>query len=180
MSVRETICPTCGGRVQGDITVCPDCQEDLSALARLEYEHAIRYNEALSLAQEGDLSGARKKLYQSLAAKDTFVPAYVLLAKIDALDGRWSEAREGVARALDLRPDDRDLRELASDIEDEAAKSAKGRRQGAALRRKRAERFVASYQRDVAGAFLVGMGLMSVVAMLIGWLRGAGKGESDW
>ena len=180
MSVPAIVCPTCGGRVQGDITVCPDCQEDLSALVRLEYEHAIRYNEALALAQEGDRSGARKKLYQSLAARESFALAHALLAKIDALDGRWSEARDSVARALDLRPDDRELMALAKDIEAEAARSAQSRQEDAALRKKRAERLIASLQRDAARAFLAGIGLASVVAMLIGWLRGAGKGDDEW
>ena len=180
MSVRSIVCPNCGGRLVGDTTVCPDCQEDLSALARLEYEHAIRYNEALALAQAGDHSGARTRLYQSLAARESFVPALELLARIDARDGRWCEAQESISRALDLQPENGELLELAKDIGAAASEEAADRLRESRLRKERAKHLFASYQRELAGSFLLGMGLVTLLAMLIGWLRGASKGDEEW
>ncbi|MHB0855988.1 MAG: tetratricopeptide repeat protein [Anaerolineae bacterium] len=121
-------CPNCGGALPQDTTICPDCQEDLSALARLEYEHAIRYNEALALAREGQFDEARNKLLVSIESDATFVPAHVLLAKVYARQGEWAEARLCIVRACDLAPEDNDLPRLALEIERAAQQAEKASR----------------------------------------------------
>ncbi|MHB1293972.1 MAG: tetratricopeptide repeat protein [Anaerolineae bacterium] len=127
-------CPNCGGTLPQDTTICPDCQEDLSALARLEYEHAIRYNEALALARDGQFEEARNKLLVAIELDPSFVPAYVLLAKVYARQAAWADARQCIVRACDLAPEDNEFPRLALEIERAAQETEK------AARAERAER----------------------------------------
>lgn len=106
MNLRSMICPYCGGLVPGDTTVCPDCQEDLAGLARLELAPAIYYNEALAAARQGRLSDALARLQAAIALDGGFVPAHRLLAKVYARHGMWAEAEAAAARAVALAPDD--------------------------------------------------------------------------
>ena len=106
MNLRAMICPYCGGLVPGETTVCPDCQEDLAGLARLELAPAIYYNQALAAARQGRLSEALARLQAAIALDGGFVPAHRLLAKVYARHGMWAEAEAAAARAVALAPDD--------------------------------------------------------------------------
>ena len=125
MSDARMICPNCGASVPEGTTVCPDCHEDLAALARLEYEAEIHYNEGLALAQSGELDAACKKLITATELESTFAPAHVLLAKVYAQQGLWAEAEASAARALELLPEDRAVRKLATDIARSSLESTK-------------------------------------------------------
>lgn len=174
MNHKMIDCPYCGGSVPEDTTICPDCQEDLSALARLEYGHAIYYNQALALAREGNLHEARDRLLLSLEARESFAPAHTLLAKVYARREEWPEAKASVARAMELSPDNEGVRELAREID----RAALGAEEGAAREaRARTERVLAAHQREVVRAFGVGVGLMAFVGFILSRLLGGGRGS---
>lgn len=118
---RPTVCPYCGGAVPLDTTVCPDCQEDLAGLIKLERWHHILYNQALASAKSGDLVEAAWKAIASLEANGAFWPAYALLAKVCARQGRWEQATRAIESARALAPGDASLESLAEAV-------ARGRR----------------------------------------------------
>ena len=168
------ICPNCGGTVPEGMTVCPDCHEDLAALARLEYEAEIHYNEGLALAQDGKLDAACKKLITAVELEDAFAPAHVLLAKVYAQQGLWAEAEASVARALELLPEDRAVRKLATDIARSSLSDTKKVREQEQValqtRRSKAEGYFAAYRRDMTSAFGLGIGLTTFLGLIISWI----------
>lgn len=172
-------CPYCGGKVPSSTTICPDCSEDLAGLARLEYDAAINYNQALALAREGKLSEAGTRLEVVLELHNSFVPAQVLLAKVYARQGRWAEARASIERAVELAPEDGQVSDLASEINRNALAEEEGRQQSeqtaAQSRRVSAERYLASYQRDVIGAFVLGTGVAAFLSAIIAVVGGRRK-----
>lgn len=178
MNDETVVCPYCGGNVPRDTTICPDCQEDLSGLIRLESGHVIYYNEALSLAREGKLEDARAKLLVALELEEDFVPAHVLLAKVYARQGHWPQARASVVRAFRLSPEDRGVRELATELERSAQEDLAREPAKSHARRKAAEHVLAAQQRDVAGAFVLGAGLTAFLALVVSWIGGRKRGES--
>lgn len=101
MNDRAMTCPYCGETVPLDAPVCPECREDLSALARLCYAHSICYNQALALAREDKLDQARDRLLMAVAQRPDFAAAHALLAKVYARRGDWPEARARAARVLE-------------------------------------------------------------------------------
>ena len=167
-------CPYCEGVVEPGMTVCPDCHEDLSALVHLEQEHVIYYNQALALARDGHLGEARDKLLIAVAMSDSFVLAHRLLAKIYARQKDWPGARLHALRAAELAPQDRPTRELLDQIASLGEETRTVQKQSAAVRRRSAEGILASYQRDVLGAFAVGAGLAAFGAFLLS-LLGSGR-----
>ena len=171
-------CPYCGGTVSGSSAICPDCHEDLSALVRLEHGHLVHYNQALALAKEGAFEEARAKLLLVLALNESYVPAHALLAKVLAALERWPEARVGVARALDLAPEDAKIARLQQDIEKAAERDEEYRESATQVRRSQAEGVLSSYQRDIARAFVVGIGVASILGMIVSRL-GGGADEED-
>lgn len=179
MNVPLMTCPYCGGSVPQDTTVCPDCHEDLSALAKIEHAHKIHYNRALSLARQGELDKARDQALMALGFQEDFPPAYVLLTKIYARQGAWVEAEESVAEALALAPEDEEIAELAEHIRRKTTQQTTLEKERAVQRRQNAEHLLEAYQRDVAGAFVAGLGLATVVMTLLSWLFGDGKGEAE-
>ncbi|MFO7916695.1 MAG: hypothetical protein R6V13_01270 [Anaerolineae bacterium] len=179
MNAPLMTCPYCGGSVPQDTTVCPDCHEDLSALARIEHAHEIHYNKALSLARQGELDKARDQVLMALGFREDFSPAYVLLAKIYARQGAWTEAKESVAEALALAPADEGVQELAERIRRQAARQTAVEKERAVQRRQNAQRLLEAYQRDVAGAFVAGLGLAAVAMTLVSWLFGEGEEEVE-
>jgi len=179
MEEQAMRCPYCGGRVPAETTICPDCQEDLSGLARLEYAHLVYYNQAVALAREGDLKGAERKLAVALEIKEDFAPAHAVAAKLAAQGGRWSEARASAARALELAPDDAELEALAQSINQAAVEEAASQEAQVQERRQRANRLLRSYQRDVVAAFAFGLGIAGAIATLISGLRHRDEGERD-
>jgi monomeric isocitrate dehydrogenase len=114
-----------------------------------------------------------------LAAREDFVPAHLLLAKVHAQLGRWAAAAESAARALALAPSDERAQALAQAIETAAQESRATRlaeeRQTAQTRRRSAEGYLAAYQRDTAAAFGLGALLAGVVVMLLTWLGGRNR-----
>lgn len=179
MNVPLMTCPYCGGSVPQDTTVCPDCHEDLSALARIEHAHEIHYNRALSLARQGELNKARDQALMALGFREDFSPAYVLLAKVYARQKAWAEAEESVAEALALVPEDEEIMALAERIRRQATQQTALEEEQAEQRRQRAEHLLEVYQRDVAGAFAAGLGLAAVAMTLLSWLFGNGQGKAE-
>ncbi|MHB9033383.1 MAG: tetratricopeptide repeat protein, partial [Anaerolineae bacterium] len=116
MNQRTITCPYCASQVSGESTICPGCQEDLAALAHLEYADAIHYNQALLFAKEGRLREAKAELEESLLANNTFGPSLALLAKVHAREGDWEKARVAVKKALSAMPADEATVKLADDI----------------------------------------------------------------
>ena len=169
-------CPYCGGQVGPETTTCPGCHEDLAGLARLEYAPAIYFNEGLALAREGKLQDARVKLQMSIASNATFAPAHRLLAGVSAQEGRWEDARADVSRALALEPDNARTEELARAIESLANDAARAAQAGAISRPTKGADGVGEYHRDVTGAFVAGLGLVSLFGLILRWLRGHGDG----
>lgn len=175
MGECKLTCSYCGATLR-DTTICPDCQEDLSALAKLQYGHYIYYNQAVALARQREFDQARTKLLLALEMNKSFVPGYALLAKVSAVQGRWAEAKANAARALELAPDDANLRRLASDIEEAEQEALRERQEqeriAAQARRANAERYLAKHQRELAYAFGIGAGLAGMVAFVLSRLHG--------
>lgn len=177
---EETVtCPYCGGHVPRDTTICPDCQEDLAGLLRLEYAHAVYYNEALAAAREGDLTKAGQKLALALEMKEDFAPAHLLLAKLAAQEKRWAEAKKAVARAFELVPDDGATMELAQEIEQAIREEQAAQQTQIVTRQRRTAHVLKAYQRDVAAAFVLGLGVAGAIAMISFWLGGHQEEEED-
>lgn len=163
-------CPQCGQEIPSEAVICPHCSSDLSALARLQWEHAIHHNAALALAQQGELELARARLLLALERNEGFVPSHTLLAKVNARLGRWEEARQSARRAAEIAPDDEAVQALWPAIqraEQEAV--ARERRRQEQLRRARAavlERYIAQHQTELALAFGAGAGLVATVGVI--------------
>jgi tetratricopeptide (TPR) repeat protein len=192
MDSQETQCPYCGGHVPVDATVCPACYEDLSGLARLEFQPAIHYNQALALAREGHLEDARDKLIVSTTLDESFLPAHVLLAKVYARMENWPRANEAVVRALQLAPEDSGVeydavRSLATRIDQLASEDQARRLREKARAADASNQNVASRDagvtsalpvtRDLARAFALGMAVMAVPGTLWRWIGGGGREE---
>lgn len=184
MDDKLLTCPFCGTDVPGGTAECPDCHENLTAWTRLRYSHAIDYNEALALAREGRLDDARARLALSLQAKEDFAPAHVLLAKISAQQGRWAEAQQSAQRASELLPDDVRTSELTQAIEQSAMEAHQREEERLAASGARSQdehatgpavfgpHWLGRYQRDIVQAFAVGVGLTTVMALLVSRLSG--------
>ncbi len=116
MDTQTITCPYCGGSIAKDTAICPDCHENLSALVRLQHEHIIHYNQALSLARDGRLDAARDQAIAAVVHDPSFLNGHLLLAKICAASGDWPEAQARVARALELAPKNEQAKKLAVEI----------------------------------------------------------------
>ncbi len=184
-SSPEVQCPYCGGHVPADVTVCPACYEDLSGLARLEFQPAIHYNQALALAREGHLEDARDKLIVSTTLDESFLPAHVLLAKIYARMENWPRANEAVVRALQLAPEDQDVRALATRIdqlatEDQARRLREEAKAAEASQRDASGRGVGvspalPATRDLARAFALGVAATAALSTIWRWIGGGSR-----
>ncbi len=102
--VIQIKCPYCSSLLPAGETICPACQEDLSALVKLAYEHVILYNEGLVFARQGRLTAARDSLLQAMALMPSFAPAHIVLAKVYVHLGDWPSALEMAERAYALAP----------------------------------------------------------------------------
>jgi len=150
------ICPYCSGTVPETTAICPDCHEDLAALMRLEYAHAIYYNEALALAREGYLDDARARLTIALERKETFAPAHALLAKIYAHQRQWPRAETSIARARELDPENEAFKRVAEAVGERVAVT-----DDITARTRVAPR------REVSQAFKAGVGLATAAALVL-------------
>lgn len=162
-------CPRCGSTVPADETICPVCQEDLSALVRLQWEHLRLYNEALALAREGHLEEAQAHLLAALSLNETFAPAYALLAKVQARLGLWESAKANAQRAAEIAPDDADLAALPALIE-EAEQEAIAEQARRAQESQQAlisalSRDATRHRAELAVAFGAGLGLAALVSL---------------
>jgi len=102
--VIQVKCPYCSCLLPSGETICPACQEDLSALVKLAYQYVILYNEGLVLARQGRLTAARDSLLQSMALAPEFAPSHIVLAKVYVHLGDWPSALEMAERAYALEP----------------------------------------------------------------------------
>jgi len=105
-------CPYCAGMVGPESTVCPDCQEDLAALFRLEFGHVIFYNQALALARNGQWLEARNRLLVAVEMAPEYAPAHRLLTKVHVQAGDWEEAHRALVRGLEAVPGDAAMLEM--------------------------------------------------------------------
>ena len=149
------LCPYCGGTVPETTAICPDCHEDLSALLRLEYSHAIYYNEALALARDGYLDDARARLIMALERTESFAPAHALLAKVYAHQRQWARAEASAARALELDPENPSIQRLVDAIGERVTPTRGTARSRVAPRR------------EVSQAFKAGVGLATAAAVVL-------------
>ncbi len=180
MTTPERSCPYCSTIVPEDTTVCPGCHEDVAGLLHLTYAHVIYYNEALALAQQGEVERARESLLLSLRLNRNYAPAHALMARLAAQGGQWREAREHVGRAKALEPRDKSLDALQEAIERQEAE-ARAAQENEAARQAReqravAERFLAERQRQVLQAALLGAVVGGVLGELTRWLVGRRAG----
>ncbi len=187
MDDRSLSCPFCGTDIHGGAAECPNCHENLAAWTRLRYNYAIDYNEALAMAREGRLDEARTRLALALQAKEDFGPAHVLMAKIHAQQERWADAQQSIQRACELLPDDPRALELADVISQSAMEAYRLETEGApglgfTARSERAtgsahlrQQWLGRYQQDIVRAFAVGVGLTTMMALLISRLSGRGE-----
>jgi tetratricopeptide (TPR) repeat protein len=180
-------CPFCGAEISEGTIECPSCHENLAGWMRVRYAHAIDYNEALALAREGRLDEAKARLAYALRAKESFAPAHILLAKISAQEGRWADARRSAERARELLPENERTEELVAAIAAaaEGASPAVDRPESEALppsgqgeEHKHLSstllgaHWLGRYQQDIVRAFAVGVGLTTMMALLISRLSG--------
>lgn len=183
MTASERACPYCNTLVPEETTICPGCHEDVAGLLHLTYAHVIYYNEALALAQQGDLAQARASLLLSLRLKQDYAPAHALMARLAAASGDWAEAREHANHALALAPDDATLPGLVATIDEEEQRANAARDQKAAERvraqRAAAERFLADRQRQVLQAALFGAVVGGALSELVRWLLGRRPAGGD-
>jgi len=105
-------CPYCAGTVGPDSTVCPDCQEEMAALFRLEFGHVVLYNQALALARNGAWLEARNKLLAAIEAAPEFAAAHRLLTKVYVQAGDWDAAHRALVRGLEAAPGDSQMLEM--------------------------------------------------------------------
>jgi|GEM_PF-1409676 len=172
-------CPYCRATVPADTAVCPDCQEDLAAILRLKYSHAIHYNQALALAREGKLDEAIAKTLLAVECKPDFSPGHVLLAKAYAQRGEWPKAEASVVRAIELDPENASLGNLAEEIRQARQSRTVVRQQqeeqAALARRRSAEQAMTAYDRDVKRAFGLGVGVTAFLAFVFSLLGGRKK-----
>ncbi|NLG49292.1 MAG: tetratricopeptide repeat protein [Chloroflexi bacterium] len=172
-------CPYCRTAVPADTAVCPDCQEDLSAILRLRYGHAIYYNQALALAREGKLDEAIAKALLAVECKQDFAPGHVLLAKAYAQRGEWSKAEASATRAIELEPENESLGGLVEEIRQAMHSRAVARHreeeQAALSRRRSAEQAMTAYERDLKRAFGLGVGVTAFFALVLSLLGGKKK-----
>lgn len=159
-------CPRCGSAVPEGETVCPACQEDLSALVRLQSDHLRLYNEALALAREGHLGEAQARLLASLSLNEAFAPAHALLAKVRARLGLWEEAKANAQRAAELAPDDPDLAGLPALIEEAEHEAIAAQtlreRESLEVLASSLNRDATRHRAELAIAFGVGLGLAAL------------------
>ena len=169
-------CPSCGGAVPEGTTICPDCHEDLAALAHLEYQHAILYNEALASARAGDAAKAQSALEAAIQISPGFGRAHQLLIKVLARAGRWQDANAAVERALAEAPGDAQLKKLADQVRSQQEVSQLRDRDAEIAedmaREEDTARYVAAYRQDVTRAFGVGVGLAALVAFVLSRIGG--------
>ena len=172
MKVHQITCPYCGDALSADTTVCPTCQEDLAALARIEHAPAIHYNQALALAREGDLVGAGRQVAAALALDGDLQPGHLLAAKIAAREGRWSDASASAARAVALAPEDADAQAVVQELARLAQEQAAQSQAQAAQQRERSGAVARAYRRDVTSAFVFGLGIAGAIATLVSLFKG--------
>lgn len=137
-------CPVCQTRLPAGALVCPDCKEDLAPLIYLRSQSAIEYNRALALVQADDLERATLAARQAVELEPSNAAALLLLAKILARRDRRSEAKQTLARVLELVPGHAGAQAALSHLEEEERQQAEelGRQKQAeaeALRAKQAK-----------------------------------------
>lgn len=97
-------CPNCGFEFFEGCH-CPGCGVDVYVFQKARSVSNRLYNEALSLAEEQDLSGAATKLEQSLLFDKNNIPARNLLGLIDCERGRIGDALRHWIISTSLQPE---------------------------------------------------------------------------
>lgn len=174
MMADAITCPYCEALLPPDAVVCPACQEDLAGLLHLEYAHKIYYNEALQLAQAGDLEQARDSLLLSLRLHPSFAPAHGLMAKIAAHRGEWGRAREHAGRAKALEPREPAWDALLEALDEAEARAKEEEKKAAEERLREArlayEQLKAAHRRGLWRAVGTGLILGGVLVEMARWL----------
>jgi tetratricopeptide (TPR) repeat protein len=174
MTVDDRTCPYCETLVPEGTTVCPGCHEDVAGLLHLAYAHAIYYNEALELAQQGELERARDSAHLSLRLHPTYRPALMLMARLAAQEEQWSEAHEYAVMAQELNPDDAEVKDLLAEVVAAEAEQRAARHDRmmdhVSQQRSATERFLAIHQRELLQAALYGAILGGALVEAGRWL----------
>ncbi len=174
MTVTDRTCPYCETLVPEDTTICPSCGQDVAGLLNLAYAHVIYHNEALELAQQGELERARDSAQLSLRLHPAYRPSLMLMARLAAREQQWSEARQYADMAQELEPDDPELDELLADIaeaeEEQRASRHNRMMEHVSEQRSATERFLAMHQRELLQAALYGAILGTALVETGRWL----------
>ncbi|HSA53970.1 MAG TPA: hypothetical protein VLH10_28150 [Yinghuangia sp.] len=72
------VCPVCRVEADAESLQCPECAEDLAALAHLAYAGRMHYNTALEHARNGEWEAARDAVGAALAHEPGLAPAVAL------------------------------------------------------------------------------------------------------
>ncbi len=170
MTTVERACPYCDTILPEDTTICPSCGEDVAGLLHLAYAHAIYYNEALELAQRGELEQARDALLVCLRLNANYAPGYALMARLAARRGDWNEAREYTSRAKALAPTDDTLDALLEAIDEGEAHAAQAQEAAAEEQRMQGgadEHAGTERQRQIFHAALLGAAIGGALSHLL-------------
>src|SRR5687768_13603824 len=98
------LCPNCKIGLPAGSTTCPDCDEDLAPLMRLQWAPYVAYNDGLRLAQAGDLDAALRKIQEAVKVLPDEPDIPIVLGKLYAQKGNWIEARQWWGTALEKCP----------------------------------------------------------------------------
>lgn len=98
------VCPVCQYVLPSNMSICPNCEEDVTALAHVHLRAQIAYNEGLRQAQAGKLDSAIMWLQQATQIAPDNVRALVVLGKLYAQQARFTQAHHIWEHVLQLEP----------------------------------------------------------------------------
>ncbi len=115
-------CPNCG--IKTDESICPSCQTDILQYTLVDKMSFEAYNKGLSLAKDGDISGAIVELEKSIKYNGTNITALNLLGLCYDRVGRIGDASKYWIRSC-LVEDDNVATEYVKAVEEKASKREK-------------------------------------------------------
>ncbi|MGC9328306.1 MAG: tetratricopeptide repeat protein, partial [Candidatus Hinthialibacter sp.] len=98
-------CPACGAINPIQADVCQECHEDLTTVKTMLDTANRHYNEALALAQSGNLDEAVGQAEAAIAMASHNPDYHLLLGTIHAQNENWDQALRAWERCLSLNPD---------------------------------------------------------------------------
>lgn len=109
-------CPVCPVKNIED-THCPQCKTDLRPLLRLRELPETYCSEGQSLAEQGKLDEAIEKLSTAISLNSSTVAPYAALGGVYVKKKMFNEALFHFKRALEIDPENEDVKKAAGDAE---------------------------------------------------------------